>query len=177
MNDDINLIQGEKTNLARKKRIFILRTFSLIFVFSVAFFSIILFVINSRISLEDVKKNENSTLQKTLLFKDRSAKFNLVSDRLRNISTILNNRKKYTGVLNTILGQVPLDVKLTGLTVDKDDVSVTAASISLLSINKFLDNFTNISQQKHVVKNMIIEGLTLDKQTGVYSLSIKAKSL
>lgn len=177
MNNDINLIEGEKTNLARKKRIFILRILSLVFVFSVAFFSILLFIINSRISLESVKREENSTLQKILFFKDRSAKFNLVSDRLKNITALLNSRKKYTVVLNTILQQVPSDVRLTGFTINKDDVLVTAASVSLLSINKFLDSFTSISQQKHAVKDMVIEGLTLDRQTGIYSLSIKAKSL
>lgn len=177
MSNDINLLQGEKTNLARKKRIFILRVLSLVFIFSVAFFSILLFIINNRISSENVKKNENSTLQKILFFKDRSAKFNLINDRLRNITTVLNNRKKYTGVLDAILQQVPPNVKLTGLTIDKDNVLVTATSVSLLSVDKFLNNFTSISGQRHVVKNMIIEGLTLDKQTGIYSLSIKAKSL
>ncbi len=177
MNSEINLIQGEQTNLARKKRIFILRALSFFFVFSVALFSILLFFVNSRISLTSVKKDQNSTLQKLLLLKDRSAKFNLTSDRLKNITTVLSNRKKYTGVLNTILEQVPSDIKLTGLTIDKDDVLVTATSISLLSIDKFLNNFASISQQRHVVKDMAIEGLTLDKQTGIYSLSIKAKSL
>lgn len=177
MNNDINLIQGEKANVARKKRILVLRILSLVFIFSVAFFSIILFILNNRISPENVRKDENSTLQRILLFKDRSAKFNLVSDRLKSITTVLDNRKKYTEVLNTILEQVPPNVKLTGLTIDKDTVLVTAISVSLLSEDKFLNNFTSISQQKHVVKNMIIEGLTLDKQTGIYSLSLKATSL
>lgn len=177
MSNDINLIQEEKINGARKKRVFILRTLSLVFVFSLAFFSIVLFFINSRVSPESVRIDENAILQKTLLLKDRSAKFNLVSDRLRNIATILNNRKKYTGVLDTILQQAPSDVKLTGLTINKDNVLVTATSVSLLSMNKFLNNFTNISAQKYTVKDMSIEGLTVDKQTGIYSLSIKAKSL
>lgn len=177
MSNEINLIQGEKINSARKKRVFILRVLSLVFISSVAFFSITLFIINNRISIEDVKKDENSTLQKILSLKDRSAKFNLTNDRLKSISTILSSRKKYTEVLNTILEQLPPDVRLTGLTVNKNDISVTATSISLLSIDKFLNNFTSISQQRHVVKDMAIEGLTLDKQTGIYSLSIKAKSL
>lgn len=177
MNNEINLIQGEKINLSRKKRIFILRLLSSIFVFSIAFFSILLFIVNSRISPENVRKDESSTLQKTLLLKDRSAKFNLITDRLKNIAAVLNNRRKYTEVLNTILEQVPPDVKLTGLTIDKNDILITTKSLSLLSVDKFLNNFTNISQQKHVVRGMVIEGLTLDKQTGTYSLSIKAKSL
>lgn len=174
MSSEINLIQGEQASLFRKKRILILRVLSLVFIFSVAFFSIILFFINSRISPENIKTDENSILQKTLLLKDRSARFNLINDRLRTIATVLNNRKNYISVLSTILEQAPSDVKLTGFTLDKDNILVTVTSVSLLSINKFLNNLTTLSQQKHFVRDMLIEGLTLDKQTGAYSLSIKA---
>src|SRR5258708_514743 len=178
MSNGINLIQGEnKVSLNRKNRVVVLRWFSLVFLFFVAFFSILLFFLNNRISVQNVKKNQSETLQKITLLKDRSAKYSLLGDRLRGITNILNTRKKYTITLNTILDQLPPGVSMKGLSLDKDDVSLTASSNSLLPLNSFLANITKISLEKHVIKDMSIEGLTIDKQTGVYSLSLKAKTL
>lgn len=178
MNRDINLIQGEnKTNISRKNKTVILRWISLVFLFFVAFFSILLFILSSRLSIKDVKNSEAQTLQKILVLKDKSAKYNLLNDRLKIIVNILNTRAKYTVTLNTILEQMPPNVLMKSLVLDKNDISLSANSSSLLSLNSFLNNMTKITLEKHVIKDISIEGLTVDKQTGTYSLSLKAKTL
>lgn len=178
MSKDINLIQGEnKFSTARRSRVLILRIISIVFLSSVAIFSIILFFLNNRISVENVKKQEAATLQKISLISDKSAKFNLLNDRLRGITVILNTRKNYANFLNSVMVLVPQDASMTALTLNKDGILLTVSSSSLLPINKFLTNIINVSVEKHLVKDITIEGLTVDKDSGIYSLSIKAKAI
>lgn len=178
MSSNINLIQGEnKTNVTRKSRVIVLRWISIVFLFFVAFFSILLFILSNRISINDVKNDQGIVLQKISLLKDKAAKFNLLNDRLKGITSLLGSRKKYTNTLNAILEQVPEGVSVRSLTLDKDNLSLTANSTSLLPLDSFLTNVTKISLEKHVIRDMTIEGLSIDKINGVYSLSLKAKSL
>lgn len=178
MSESINLVQGEnKVSLARRNRTLILRIISLVFLASVALFSIILFFINNRLSVEDVKKQESITLQKIAQISDRNAKYALLNDRLKGINTILNSRKNYAVFLNAVSGTVPDGAFLTMLTVDKDGLLLTVSSSSLLSINTFLNNIVSQSLNKHLIKDIVIQGLTIDRDNGIYSLSIKAKPI
>lgn len=175
---NINLIQGEnKTNITRKSRIIVLRWISLVFLFFVAIFSILLFILNNRISISEVKNDQSIVLQKISALDEKAAKYNLLNDRLKGITSLLNARKKYTNTLNAILSLVPDGVLVRSLTLDKDSLSLTVVSASLLPLNSFLTNVTKISLEKHVIRDMTIEGLSIDKINGVYSLSLKAKSL
>ncbi len=173
---DINLLSTEKVSLRTQNRILILRVLSVSFLFFVALFSIALFILSSQISPEAVRNIQGQTLQKISLLSERNAKYSLLSDRLRIIKTLLGARKNYTQTLNSVLDQVPQNVNIRGLKIDKDGISVTVSSNSLLLINEFLDNLsTNLD--KKIIKDMTIEGLTVDKQTGIFSLSIKAKAV
>lgn len=178
MSNNINLIQGEnKVNINRRNRTLVLKIISIVFLSSVALFSIVLLILNSRISVDSVKSQESDVLKKISLLSQRGAKFNLLNDRLRGIISILNSRKNYVSFLNAVISMVPQDASMTALTVDKDGVLLTVSSSSLLPINKFLTNIITASMEKHLVRNIVIEGLTVDKETGVYSISIKAKAI
>lgn len=178
MSSTINLVQGEnKESLQDKKRVLVLRYISIIFLSFVALLSILLFFLNNRISPEAVKNQENATLQKLSLIKDRSAKLDLLNDRLRNITNILVTRKKYSSTLSSILGQLPAGTAITGFTIDKSGIVMTATSNSLLSLDQFLNNITKIGLTEHILKDVTIEGLSIDKTSGTYSLSLKANSL
>ncbi len=174
----INLVGAQdKESLERKNRLKVLRLISTIFLVSIGSLSIILLVLNSRISVEAIRNEQNKVLQNITLLKDKNAKFNLLSDRTRNISQILKTRKNYTNTLNALLDQVPQGVSTTTLIVDKTDVSLTVSSNSLLLLDQFLNNAISVSLKKHVIRDMTIETLTVDKKSGIVSLSIKAKIL
>lgn len=176
MSDSINLVTAQtRENEKRKKRAYVLRIISLIFISFVGIVSIILFVLNARISLSSIKKDEVATVQAISAQKDKLAKYNLLNDRLKGIFEIVKNRKSYTNVLNTLLSQVPQRVGASSLSIEKDEVTLTVNSQSLLPINKFLNNVVELSAKKDVIKDMVIESLSIDSKTGIYSLSIKAK--
>lgn len=175
-NASINLITSEKTNVRERNRILILRWISLVFLSFVALFSIVLFILEKRISIEKIKGQQNAALQNISLIKEKNAKYNLLTDRLRIIKGLVNSRKNYTSTLNAILAELTEGVNIRSLTVDKDGILISVTSNSLLPINEFLNRVT-AKLDKKVIKDMTIEGLTIDRQVGLYSLSIKAKSL
>lgn len=174
MSSSINLVTADtRENAKRKKRTYILRLISLIFLGFVGFVSIILFILNARISINSVKKEEGLSLQSLTAQKNKVSKVYLLNDRLKNLRTIIKNRKSYTSSLNLILSQVPDGVNASSLDIDKGNLTLTVNSSSLLPINKFLNNIVDLSSKK-TIKNMIIESLTINPKNGLYSLSIKA---
>ena len=177
MNSDINLISNQdRESVEKRKRVKIVRVIAIIALFFTAFISILTFALNQQISLSGLKKEQNSILQSMSLLSNRSAKLYFVNDRLKNILEILKQRKSYISIVNTILGDIPSEVSATALEVDKDNILLTVSSNSLFPMNKFLNNFIDLSFKKHLVKDVTIETLTIDKEGG-YSLSVKAKLL
>lgn len=176
MNDPINLVKAQdKENLRRERKIFLLRTISLIFISFVGLVSIVLFILYLRISPEAIRREQSQVVQSIALQKNKLAKLNLLNDRLRGINQVLKERKDYTTTLNSILSQIPQEARAQVLSINKSNVSLTVTSASLLPLNKFLNNILELSENKKYIREMVIESLTIDSKTGSYSLSIKAK--
>jgi type II secretory pathway component PulL len=172
----INLLRTEgKENVKQSKRKYFLRLISIIFLFFVAVSSITLFILANRLSPDSIKKEQDSVLKSITSQKDKQAKYALLTDRLLNINQILKSRKNYTNTLNALIAQVPDGVSTTAMSVDNGNVTFTVSSNSLLSINKFLTGIIDTVKSKHIIRDMTIETLTVDKTNGLYSLSIKAK--
>lgn len=169
----INLISSENSNVRKKRGIFILRTISIVFLSFIAFLSILLFVINNKLSTENVKASQAQVLEKISSNSSKNAKYNLLSDRLRIIKSLLTSRRDYTKTLDALLRQLPPDVNIKGLTLDKEDAVMTVSSTSLLSINEFLNNAVKNLNNK-ALRDITIEGLIIDKSSGTFSLSLKA---
>lgn len=178
MNESINLVRAQgKDDFRRHRKIFILRLISFIFVGFVGLVSVILFVIYTRTSISDIKKDQAKVAQGILFQKEKLAKFNLLNDRLRGINQVFKTRKDYTSTLNSLLEQVPTGASATALGISKDGVTLTITSNSLLPINRFLNNTVDLSAKKNLIRELVIESLTIDTKSGNYSLSIKAKTI
>lgn len=176
MSDSINLVTAQtRENEKRKKRTYVLRVISLVFLSSVGLISVILFILNIRISVSPIKKEQTTIIQAISARGDKLAKYNLLNNRLKGIDGILKRRKSYAKALDTLISQIPQGAQASALTIEKSDVTFTVKSSSLLPINKFLKNVVELSSKKEIIRDMIIESLSIDTKTGVYSLSIKAK--
>lgn len=176
MNDSINLIKAQdKENFRRERKVFILRIISLVFICFVGLISIVLFILYLRISPEEIRREQSQVVQSIAFQKNKLVKLNLLNDRLNGINQVLKERKNYTTTLNSILSQIPQEARAQVLSINKNNVSLTVTSASLLPLNKFLNNILELSERKKDIREMIIESLTIDSKTGSYSLSIKAK--
>ncbi len=178
MSNDINLISNkDTTSLKAKKRLKQTRTIAIVSLVIVALLSVIVFIINSQTSLESIKKDESSTLQSISYLNKKSAKLAIINNRLKDISDIMVKRKNYTSAINTLLQLMPPGLSTANLELSKQDVSVVVNSNSLLSMDKFLNSVMDLTSKKQVISNVTIESLILNKKTGSYSLSLKAKLL
>lgn len=172
----INLLRTEEHESEKTlKRKFALKIISFVLLFFVLLTSIILFIISSRISPEAIKSEQESVLKTLTREKDKQAKYGLLTERLSSINQVLGNRKNYTNTLNALIAQIPPGVNTTGLSVQDADITLTVNSNSLRSINDFMTKILDTVSKKHLIRDMTIETLTVDRATGTYSLSIKAK--
>jgi hypothetical protein len=173
MSNSINLITPQKEGLERRQRtVKILRIISISFLLATFLLSLILFIISSRLSISDIKKQENSASDSLGLVHNKFAKLILVKDRMDNIQIIIKQRKNYQNLINSILKVVPQDSSINSLGIEKDKITLIVSSPSLLSINKFLDDIVTFSKNKKVINNVIINSLTVDQGLGRYILSV-----
>lgn len=183
MNSDISKLVSSDINLVRresetsKKRVKILRIISIILAGFVVIISIVLFIINKGSSLDSIKIQQNAVLTNLTFLNEKGAKLNLLSDRLRNIERIVGIRKNYIKSVTSIIDELPSDAQASSIALDKDGILLTVSSNSLLSINKFLNSVIAISEEKHLIKDLTIESLTVGTTGIKYSLSLKAKFL
>lgn len=173
MNSDINLIKKETRVSAKRLRVF--RFLAVVIALFVALSSITLFVFTRQNSLDSVKAEQNSILQSISLLNQKAAKINFLNDRLRNIEAIMAERKNYIQTVNFILDEMPSNVQIASLTLDKENILLTASSSSLSAINEFLNNTIKFTDERHLLKDLTIENLSA--QGGEYSLTLKAKLL
>lgn len=173
---DINLASGGVR--APSDRIYkILRIVAFLTLFIVASSSILAFIATRQISIPSIKKDQNTTLYSLSFLRKKEAKVLIINDRLKNIGGVLKERKNYLNTVTAILKETT-GVSATTLSVDKDTIELTVSSSSLLSINNFLNNLISSTTKRTIkIRDLSIESLTLNRQGGNYSLSVKAKLL
>lgn len=178
MSNDINLVSGNNAAIEKeKKRLKTVRYVAVGALVLVALISILIFILNSQIGLASIKRDEGSTLQNISFLRQKAAKLAMVNNRVKDISEVLQKRKNYSETIKTIREQMPQDVYTVSLELDKKELLIIVNSSSLLSINKFLDNIISLSANKKIVRNVLIESLTVNNKTGYYSLTLKANVL
>jgi hypothetical protein len=91
-----------------------------------------------------------------------------------NIANIIAQRGNFIPQTNQILSKVPSDLSVGTLEVTKGSLKITVSGASLASMNKFIDDIILLGSEGKVIKNVIIEGLSLDVASGNYTLNIQA---
>lgn len=178
MNKDINLVsEKNKTTLKHNRIVKSIKFFAICFISVVLLFAIIIFFLNLRISIPNIKKDQESALHGISSLSKKSANLFIVNDRLRGINNILKERKDYSLTLSSILKNIPDGVNPTLLEVDEDDFVITVSSNSLNKIDEFFNNMYKTSAEKTFISDLKIGGLSVNQKNGLYSLTLKAKVL
>lgn len=178
MNNNINLISNRNVELEKEsRRVKRFRLISIICLISVSLVSILIFVLNFTLPLDSVKKEQSATLASISQLHKKLVTYTLITDRIKNISNIISKRGNYLPQVNQILGKVPTDASIDGLTVDKGIIVISVSSTSLLSVNKFINDMVVLGAQGKVIKNIVLQGLSLDVNSGKYTLNMKTSIL
>jgi competence protein ComGC len=175
MNNNINLISNQNVELEKElRRLKRFRLISIICLIAVSLVSVLVFVLNLTLPLESVKKEQNTTAANISLLHKKLVTYTLITDRVKNISNILSQRGNYIPQVNEILGNVPTDLSVDGLEIQTGQVSISVSGTSLLPINKFIDDMVSLGVKGKVIKDIIVQGLSLDTNSGKYILGMKA---
>jgi competence protein ComGC len=175
MNENINLISNQNVALEKElRRLKRFRLISIVCLVVVLAASILIFVLNFTLPLDSVKKEQTATASNISLLHKKLVTYTLITDRVKNISNIISQRGNYIPQVNDILGKVPTDVSVDGLGIDPGKITISISSTSLISINKFIDDMVSLGTQGKVIKDIVIQGLSLDVGNNKYVLNMKA---
>lgn len=178
MSSDINLVSGKAYQLEKElKRLKVLRIVSVVSLISVASISIILFLIIILLPISSVKKDQEKTLSNIALLRGKLTKYSLINDRIKNISEINRTRKDYSTITNSIIDKVPSSLSVDILTIEDGVMSVSVGGVSLIPINEYIDIIIEMGDKKQGIKNLTVESLVLNNNTGKYILTLQADIL
>jgi len=173
--NEINLLRPKKEGLGGLKNAQnILRILSLVLLFLTFFSSIVLFLLKLNSPLSSAKKEEDSILLRLSSLKSKMAQFLIIEERLTNISEIIAKRPYWNKTIEMLEKEKPQDVSINMLSLNKKNLSLTVSSYSLLSLDELLNNLIKITLNKKVFTNLILNSMTLDKNSGKYTFSIVA---
>ena len=175
MSNSINLVSTNVVGLEKElKRLKIFRVAAIIGLIFVSLLSVLAFVLNVTLPIESVKNQQKATITEISVFNKKLTQYTLLTDRVRNISSIISNRKDYGLNTSVLFGITPVDASIDTLNIEKGKLTMSVSSASLSSINKFMDDIVALGVKGKIVKNIIVQELTSNVSNGTYSLSIEA---
>lgn len=173
MNNNINLLKGSKTKRFREEKT--IRLFQIISIFSlliVGGVSVVFFFLQRNVPVAAVEKEEAS--QKKILFQysDTAAKLITTKNRIKDIGSIINKRKLLDTVLGDIGQAVPINTKVSSLSLDGKNFSLTVSSPSLSSLDIIVNTLVSMVENKKIFSKVTLVGLSIDPKEGNYIVSL-----
>lgn len=175
MNDSINLVSGKSYQLEKElKRLKIIRIAAITSLVFVSLISISLFIITVTLPMSAVKKNQQQALSGIGTLHKKLIKHALINDRVKNIADIMKKRKNYSEISDALFSKASSDLSIDAFSVESGTVILTVSGVSLIPLNKFIDDLIILGDKGKIIKNVSIQSLILNVSTGKYSLSMQA---
>jgi hypothetical protein len=175
MNDSINLVSPKNEQLENEqKRLRIVRISAFVIMFLVAAIAVLIFVINLTLPISSIKRNEEVTLSNIAALHKKLVQYHFVEDRVNHLANVIAKRNKVPDIVDALLAVTPTDLSINSMQVDVKKISLIMSGGSLVSMNRFIDDVTMLGQQKNLIKNIVVQQLSLDVRNSKYSISIQA---
>jgi hypothetical protein len=175
MESSINLVSPKNAQLEKEQsRLRIARILALVAMFSVVAVAILVFVINLTLPINSIKQQESATLSNIAALHGKLVQYYLIEDRVNHISNIIAQRGQLPSTVDTLLAIVPGELSVNLLQIDAQHVSFDVSGASLVPMNKFIDDITLLGTQKNILKNVVIQQLSLDVKDSKYTISVQA---
>ena len=163
MSNSINLISNKSVELEKElRRLKKVKIAAVICLVAVVLMAVLVFVLNFTFPFDSVKKDQQLTMANLTAMNTKLTTYALTKDRVSNIANIIAQRGNFIPQTNQILSKVPSDLSVGTLEVTKGSLKITVSGASLASMNKFIDDIILLGSEGKVIKNVIIEGLSLD---------------
>ena len=177
--NNINLVSGKSLDLEKRqaKTLKIVKISAIISLFIVALISISLFIITLLLPTSTVKKNQTQALQGISGLHKKLVTYALSQERLKNIESVLVQRKDYPQVSNEILNKLPGDMSVDVMNLENDVLTLTVTSPYLISINQYIDDFVELSNNSKNIKHLSVQSLQFNVGPSTYTLTFQANIL
>lgn len=171
----INLVSTQSHEVEKKmQRLVMVRAIAIILLSSIAILSVIIFALNLSTPIASIKKQETGTLADISGLHSTEGGIFLAKDRVNNIQNIMSNRNNYSDLISQLSSNVPSGLSVDLLSIDQNKINITVSGQSLDSINKFVDYFAGLANNKKLISNVNIQNLALNSFTAKYSVSLNA---
>ena len=171
---EINLISEQKERITKlKKKVRLLRIISFSCLIFVLISSVLVFLVKFSSPLPSLG-NQEKALSGTLDgSKQKIGKMFVINDRLKSIDSILLKRSNFNEMINTLIQNKPGDLLISFLTINKNTIAMRISSMSLRSIDNFIDSIMTLTKDKKMFKKITLENLSVDMGTNSYAFSMK----
>jgi len=179
MKGDINLLSRSKVEASVKTEFSnVLKLISLASIAVVLLLSFILFILARQLSIESIRTKQNAVIKNISFLKDKQVKLIVTNQKIEQISQILKKRAKFDSNLRIVYSKAAASgTSFQSLLLNKQKISISLVSSSLISIDNFLDSFIEMAKSKKLIQDFTIGSISLDPKSGNYSLNIEAQML
>jgi hypothetical protein len=175
MDGSINLVSPKNEQLEKEQgRLRIVRIAALAIMVMVAGIAVLVFIINLTLPLNSIKHKEDTALSNISVLHKKLAGYYLVEDRVNNLSNVISKRQKLPDIADALLAIIPSDLSVGSMQVNAKSISIDISGSSLVSMNKLIDNAILLGQQQKLIKDIVMQQLSLDVKDNYYAISIQA---
>jgi len=175
MNGSINLVSPKNEQLEKEQnRLRIVRMSAFIIMLFVAAIAVLVFIINLTLPINSIKHDEETTLSNISSLHKKLVEYYLVEDRANHLSNVIAKREKLPNIIDALLTIVPGELSVSSMQVDAKKMSLIVSGDSLISMNRLIDDVIMLGAQKNILKNVVMQQLSLDVKNNKYSISIQA---
>lgn len=174
MNKGINLLGSKKkSNTAPAlKKLRLLRLIAICMLFIVSASSITLFILISLTPLPKLKEQERISQINLSHFSSDITKLQVLKDRLNSISNILSKRPSYDKKIDLIKSNLPHEITIKSLSLEKNSISLEISSQSLLLLDTFLNKLISDSGKDKDFSKITITSLSKEEMDNSYLLGL-----
>jgi hypothetical protein len=170
---NLSLNKRQEENARSKKQLLALRWLAVGMLFITGTAAIILFILIASSPLPNLRKQENGLLFQMTQLHEKMGKHLLVSDQLRDISTIITTREDITKTIRLIREQMPTTVNLDTFSKDEEGITVFVSSRNLDDIDGFIKSISRITEEDKAFAKIALSNLSMDNLENKYILSLE----
>lgn len=176
MNTSINLVlPKDKEFVERQRKGRILNSFAIVLPIMIGVISVSIFLITQAIDPIAIRKQQEETIREITRLQDRRIKLFIVKDRLDNIDDLLKKRINFAENINIFLSKIPSEVFVENFEIDKKEVILTVSSLSLKSIDDFINNLVDMAEKEDTIRTLSLDFLIFDEKNNNYLVALKSE--
>lgn len=171
--NDINLLGNRRQKSSETKRYLTwLNNLSLVILIAVTFSGIVVFLLLVLSPYQTLNKNAADITNALNHLSSKAGKVYLINERASAIKTIIEKRHYYYKYTNALLQALPSDVLVEDFSIDRESLTFSASSNSLLSLDTFFNNLIQHVQNKTFFKSVLLNSLLVDTKKNKYTASL-----